>query len=155
LKHPPKHSVILAAFDAEELDLQGSKYFVNSKIMSSKHILLNMNMDMISRSDTNELFIVGASGNKVIKNMLQNTKYSTKLKLLMGHDGFDDLEDWTYSSDHANFHKKGIPFLYFGVEDHKDYHEPTDTFENIQSDFYIEAVKTIISVFQTVDTIKF
>lgn len=28
LKKPPKHSVILAAFDAEETGLQGSKYFV-------------------------------------------------------------------------------------------------------------------------------
>ena len=153
-KYPPKHSIILAAFDAEELNLQGSKHFVKSSIIDSKKIMLNINMDMISRSDKNELFVIGASENNVLKNLVQKEPYSSKIKLLMGHDGYDGLENWTYSSDHANFHKKGIPFLYFGVEDHKDYHEPTDDYENIQPDFYVEAVKTIISVFETVDNTK-
>ena len=53
INHPPKHSIIFAAFDAEELGLQGSEYFVKSTIMNSKHIVLNLNMDMISRSDKN------------------------------------------------------------------------------------------------------
>ena len=33
-QNPPKHSVILAAFDAEELGLQGSKYFVNNSTVA-------------------------------------------------------------------------------------------------------------------------
>lgn len=154
-KYPPKHSILLAAFDAEELGIQGSKYFVESTIMDSKNIILNINMDMISRSDKNELFVVGASDNKVLKSLFQKEQPSTKLKLIMGHDGYDSLDNWTHSSDHANFYEKGIPFLYFGVEDHKDYHEPTDTFENIHPEFYIEAVKTIISVFENIDDSKF
>jgi Zn-dependent M28 family amino/carboxypeptidase len=155
INHPPKHSIIFAAFDAEELGLQGSEYFVKSTIMNSKHIVLNLNMDMISRSDKNELFVAGASKNKDLKHILQNNQYSSKIRLLMGHDGYDGLDNWIYSSDHANFHKKGIPFLYFGVEDHEDYHEPTDTFDNIQTEFYVEAVKTIISVFEKIDALEY
>ena len=34
-------------------------------------------------------------------------------------------------SDHGAFHAAGIPFVYFGVEDHPDYHKPTDTFDKI------------------------
>ena len=154
-KHPPKHSIILVAFDAEELDLQGSKYFLKSVITDSKRIVLNMNMDMISRSDKNELFVVGASNNEALMNVLKNHEYSYKVKVIIGHDGYDGLENWTYSSDHANFHKKGIPFLYFGVEDHEDYHEPTDTFENIHPKFYVEAVKIILSVFEKLDAFKY
>lgn len=150
-KYPPKHSVILAAFDAEELGLQGSKYYVNHSIVSSKDIVVNLNMDMISRSDKEELYVVGTSENKKLKTLITNSKYSCEIKLVKGHDGYDGLDNWTYASDHANFHKKGIPFLYFGVEDHKDYHEPTDEYENIQPEFYIEAVKTIISVFGKID----
>lgn len=155
IKNPPKHSIILAAFDAEELGLQGSKYFVNNSIVSKKDIVLNINMDMISRSERDELFVVGATNNKQLKYIVSNIEESKNIKLLTGHDGYDGLENWTYASDHANFYKKDIPFLYFGVEDHKDYHEPTDDYENIKPEFYINAVKTIITVFEKIDNSKF
>ncbi|WJJ97301.1 M28 family peptidase [Algibacter luteus] len=150
-KNPPQHSVILAAFDSEELGLQGSKYFVKNTKIPYEDLLINLNMDMISRSDKNELYVAGTSENKKLKYLMSNFNYSCNIKLLTGHDGYDGLDNWTYASDHANFHKQGIPFLYFGVEDHKDYHEPSDTFENIHPEFYLEAVKTIIEVFKKVD----
>ncbi len=154
-KNPPNYTVILAAFDGEELGLQGSKYFVNHSPIPLKKIVLNINLDMISRSDKNELFVAGTSYNNRLKCLISNNKYSKKIKLRMGHDGYDDLDNWTYSSDHLHFYKKEIPFLYFGIEDHKDYHQPTDDFENIHPKFYIEAVKTIISVFEKVDNLRF
>ncbi|MGC1203661.1 MAG: M28 family peptidase [Flavobacteriaceae bacterium] len=154
-KYPPKHSVILAAFDAEELGLQGSKYFVNNSDVNSKNIIVNINLDMISRSDKNQLYAVGTCYNKSLKYVVSNFKSSKKVSVLMGHDGYDGLDNWTYSSDHANFHKKGIPFLYFGVEDHEDYHEPTDDYENIHPEFYVEAVKSIISIVNKIDNSGF
>jgi len=154
-KFPPKHSVILAAFDGEELGLQGSKYYVNNSIIPSKDIIVNLNMDMISRSAKKELYVVGTSENKKLNYLITNSKHSSEIKLVRGHDGYDGLDNWIYSSDHANFHKIGIPFLYFGVEDHKDYHEPSDDYKNIHPEFYTEAVNTIISVFQKIDGSKF
>lgn len=153
--NPPKHSVILAAFDGEELGFGGSKYFVNNSMIPLKQIIVNLNMDMISRSDKNELFAVGTIFNKTLENVISSQEYSTTIKLLKGHDQGNWMDNWTYSSDHASFHKKGIPFLYFGVEDHKDYHQPTDDYENIQPDFYIEAVKVIMSVFENIDSLQF
>jgi Zn-dependent M28 family amino/carboxypeptidase len=152
--NPPKHSVILAAFDAEELGLQGSKYFVNHSIIPLKKIMVNLNMDMISRSDKNELFAVGTVFNKNLENVVINYEYSKKIKFLKGHDQGNFKDNWTYASDHASFHKKGIPFLYFGVEDHEDYHQPTDDYENIQPDFYIETVKVIMAVFEKIDLLQ-
>ena len=153
--NPPKHSVILAAFDGEELGLKGSKYYVDNPIIPIKNIMINFNFDMISRSEKNELFAVGTSYSDILKDVILNTNYSTKIKLLTGHDNRQEWEsDWTNSSDHASFHKKGIPFLYFGVADHEDYHKPTDDYGNIQPEFYIEAVKTIISVFEKVDDLQ-
>ena len=153
--NPPKHSVILAAFDAEELGLQGSKYFLKNPMVPLKNIKVNINMDMISRSEKNELYAVGTEHNKKLKHLVKYYEYSKKIKLIAGHDGYDGLENWTYSSDHVNFYKKGIPFLYFGVEDHKDYHEPTDDYENIHPKFYVEAVKVIISIFEKMDDLRF
>ena len=150
-KNQPKHSIIFAAFDAEELGLEGSKYFVNSAVVNSKNISVNVNLDMISRSDKNELYAVGTADSKSLKYIISNFKTSEKINILIGHDGYDELENWTYSSDHANFYKKGIPFLYFGVEDHKDYHEPTDDYENIHPEFYVDAVKSIILIVNKID----
>ncbi|TDU43368.1 peptidase M28-like protein [Gelidibacter sediminis] len=152
--HLPTHSVILAAFDAEELGISGSHYYVNNSIVPLNKIKLNINMDMISRNDKNELYAVGTAYNTALKSVISNYKSATDLTLLMGHDGQDGKQNWTHASDHAPFHKKKIPFLYFGVEDHKDYHKPSDTFENIHPEFYKNAVKAIISIFGTVDAMQ-
>lgn len=155
-KNPPKHSVILAAFDGEELGLQGSKYFVKNSIIPFNQIKVNLNMDMISRSDDKTLFAVGTRYNGILKEIILNFKASEGIKLLTGHDsGNLREEDWTYASDHAPFYRKNIPFLYFGVVDHIDYHKPTDDFENIQPKFYVDAVNTIISVFKDIDNSGF
>ncbi len=153
--HPPEHSVILAAFDAEELGLVGSSHFVDNSIIPLEQIKLNINMDMISRNDDNELYVTGTAYNDTLKSLISSYKTLKGFTLLMGHDGKDGLQNWTYSSDHGPFHKKKIPFLYFGEEDHKDYHQPTDDFENIHPDFYKNAVHTIISIFAIIDKSQF
>ncbi len=154
-KHPPQHSVILAAFDAEELGLVGSSHFVNNSIIALEQIKLNINMDMIGRNDKNELYVTGTVFNDTLKSVISNYRTQVGIKLLMGHDGIDGQQNWTYSSDHGSFHEKAIPFLYFGVEDHKDYHKPTDDFENIHPEFFKNAVETVISVFAIIDALRF
>jgi hypothetical protein len=47
-------------------------------------------------------------------------------------------------SDQGPFAKENIPFIYFGVEDHKDYHQATDTFQNINQDFFYAAATAIL-----------
>ncbi len=150
-KNPPKHSVILAAFDAEELGLQGAKHFVKEPPVNKEDIILNINMDMIGRNVNNELYVVGARYNEQLKGILNDFNHTIDIKLLEGHDGSDDKQDWTYASDHGPFHKAKIPFLYFGEEDHPDYHKHTDDFHKIDPIFYLNAVQVIISVFKDVD----
>ncbi|MBJ2173885.1 M28 family peptidase [Aureibaculum sp. A20] len=149
--NPPEHSVILAAFDAEEMGLQGSKYYVDHPIIAKENILVNLNMDMISRSNKDELYVVGTRFYENLKPAITEAELPEGFKLLIGHDGADTAQNWTNSSDHGSFHKKEIPFLYFGVEDHKDYHKETDEFANIHPEFYSKAVQVIISVFEDLD----
>ncbi len=153
--HPPRHSVILAAFDAEELGLQGSRYFVDNPTVPLEKIILNINMDMIGRSDNNELYATGTVYNDSLKSLISDFETVDGITLLMGHDGQDGLQDWTYSSDHGPFHLKNIPFLYFGEEDHEDYHRPTDDYGKIQLEFFKTAVHTIINIFSLVDGMNF
>ncbi|WP_036600808.1 M28 family peptidase [Olivibacter sitiensis] len=141
-KHQPEHSIIFAAFDAEEMGLQGAKAFVASPPVALGDIKLNINMDMIAHNDKGELYAAGTFYYPELKPYLKSD--DERVNILLGHDdpklGHDD---WTNQSDQGAFHAKEIPFLYFGVEDHKDYHKVTDTFENINRAFYVAAVGQI------------
>lgn len=150
--NPPKHNVILAAFDAEELGLKGAYHYVENPLVPKESLKLNLNMDMISRSANNELFAVGSGHYPQLKQAIDSIKGLGKVRLLIGHEGLDKGDNWTNSSDHAAFHKAKIPFIYFGVPDHEDYHKPTDDFERIDNQFYKDAVQTIIRVFEVYDT---
>jgi len=150
-ENPPKHSVILLAFDAEEMGLQGSKYFIKNTIIKRKKIVLNINMDMIGRNIHNELYVVGGKYSENLRRILKQFRNTTTIRLLEGHDGSDGKYNWTLSSDHGPFHLQKIPFLYFGEEDHVDYHKETDEFKNIDSKYYKEAVHLIMKVFKDVD----
>lgn len=154
-KNPPKHSVILAFFDGEELGLQGSKFYVDNSVMPLNSIILNINLDMVSRNDKNELYVTGIKSNPQLETVYNNLEKSEDITLIAGHDGTDGKQNWMFSSDHASFHMKKIPFLYFGVEDHEDYHKPTDDFENIHPEFYKNAVNSIINMFHKIDALTF
>ena len=54
------------------------------------------------------------------------------------------VDDWTNQSDHGPFHAAKIPFVYFGVEDHADYHKPTDTADKINRGFFVDVAETIL-----------
>lgn len=152
-KNSPKHSVILAAFDAEEMGLQGSKYFVEKT--KNLDIKVNINMDMISRSKKDELYVVGTRYNENLQDVISKFQNPTTTKLSQGHDGSDGKQDWTYSSDHGPFHRSKIPFLYFGNEDHPAYHKITDDFDDITPEFYKNSVKIILSVFIDIDNMDY
>ncbi len=151
-KNPPKHSVILAAFDNEEYGLQGAKYFVNKAKEDSLDVVFNINMDMISRSKKNEIYAVGQLSQKELQPLISGLELPADISIPTGHEGNDGTRNWLYASDHAPFYESGIPVLYFGVDDHPDYHQPSDDFENIDKDFYVKAVEVIIKTFNAVDS---
>ena len=154
-KNQPNYSLVFVAFDAEELGLLGARHFVANLPVKKKSILLNVNMDMISRNDKGELYATGLFHYPQFKKALVAAQKSAKVKLMLGHDDPKlGREDWTNQSDQAAFHREKIPFIYFGVEDHPDYHKPTDDFERIQPDFYVRAVETIIGAIKQLDITK-
>ena len=97
---------------------------------------------------------VDAGAATVVEPAITDLELPENFKLSVGHDGLDNKQNWVSSSDHGPFHKQNIPFLYFGVEDHEDYHKPTDDFEKIQPEFYAKAVTVVISVFEKIDAMN-
>lgn len=144
-QHPPKHSIIFAAFDAEEGGLMGSKYFADHASVDISKIVFNLNMDMVSRSDKNEIYASGTFHYPFLTKYIDSIRPQTSVTVSLGHDDASkgSHDDWTSQSDHASFHQKNIPFIYFGVEDHPDYHQPTDSFEKVNKSFYFQVCQMI------------
>jgi len=151
-KNRPRYSIMFAALDGEEMGLQGAKALINDFPFPIEQIILNVNMDMISRNEQNELYATGSFHNPYLLPILQQVGRGAPVNLRFGHDDpAMGSDDWTFSSDHGPFHLQKIPYIYFGVEDHEDYHQPTDTFENIDQDFYYNAVVTILKSVKAFD----
>lgn len=146
----PQHTLIFAAFDAEEMELQGSKAFVAKPTVDLNKIKLNINMDMISHNDKAELYACGTAKYPGLKKYFYTT--NPNLKVLFGHDDpKSGHDDWTNQSDHSSFNDKNIPFIYFGVEDHKDYHKPSDEYSNMNKAFFTDAAQSILEIIINID----
>lgn len=145
-KNRPEHSVIFAALDGEEMGLQGARALVKDFPFPLEQIVININMDMISRNEKGELYASGTYYYPSFKPILEEAAANSKVKLKFGHDEPNTGSDnWTQSSDHGPFFTANVPHIYFGVEDHPDYHQQGDSFENIEPNFYINSVNLILS----------
>jgi hypothetical protein len=144
--HPTRHSLLFVAFDAEEVGLRGAEAFMANPPIPLDSIVMNVNLDMVSRSEVGELYAVGTRHYPVLSPLIAEIMRRSRVSLLIGHDAPDPSpgDDWTFASDHGPFHQAGIPFIYFGVEDHPGYHTPADTYEAITPDFYLGAVETVL-----------
>jgi Zn-dependent M28 family amino/carboxypeptidase len=148
----PENSIMFIALDAEEQGLGGARHFVDNPVVPLDQIVINVNMDMISNNFENELYAVGTYHYPFLKPIVEESTANAPINVLFGYDSDEWPQDWTMASDHGPFHAKGIPFIYFGVEDHPHYHAPTDTYENTNPEFYLNAVETIIGVLEDLDT---
>ncbi|MFL6467458.1 MAG: M28 family peptidase [Pyrinomonadaceae bacterium] len=143
--HRPENPVIFVAFDSEETNGAGGREFLAHPPVLSSEIILNVNVDMIGRDANNILYAVGTYHFPYLKPYLEKAAANTQVKLLFGHDVPDTkIEDWTRDSDHYSFHRVGIPWIYFGVEDFEQHHKSTDDFETMTLPFYIHAVEAVI-----------
>ena len=132
---PPAHTILFAALDAEEIGLVGAQELAANSPVPLGAILTVINLDMVSRGP---LWAAGTTQYPHLRQVLQG------LDVQFGHDTGVGANNWTGASDHAAFHRRGVPFVYFGVEDHADYHEPTDDAARIDPTVFGAAVDTIL-----------
>lgn len=144
---PPRHDVILAVVDAEEGGLRGAHAFVANPPVPLSTIALNINFDMLSKNPKNELYASGAAPFPALKPILDKVAATAPVSLKLGHDTDADgaQNNWTDQSDHYAFATKGVPWVYFGVEDHPEYHKSTDDFATIPQDFFKRSVATVVA----------
>jgi len=153
--HPLAHRVVFAAFDAEELGLEGAKAFVKAPPVPMTSIALDVNFDMVSRNDRNQIYAAGTYQNPSLVPVVADVQRRSGVTIRLGHDRpkkrDSDPDDWTPQSDHGVFHNAGVPFIYFGVEDHPDYHQPTDSVDKINQKFFGNVADMLLDFVLTVD----
>ncbi len=151
--HPPRHSVIFLATDGEELGLEGARQWVAEPPVPLDRVLLNVNLDMVARADNGKLWAVGTRFHEALRAPLAEAAAGSPLTLHFGHDARINWtgHSWLKASDHWPFHRAGVPFLYFGVDDHGDYHRPTDDLERIDPETFAASVALLTKIVQRLD----
>ncbi len=137
--NPPARSILFVCFDGEEKGLLGSKWLVDNLPAIDKVITM-VNLDDVGRSpsghapmgsplkiDDSELTVFYSQQSPWIEEALSPVAEKQSLKV-----AWDPRPVFHEFSDHASFHAKGIPTLFFFSGAHGDYHSPTDTPDKIE-----------------------
>ena len=151
--HSPKRSVLFLHLTAEEINLQGSRFYVENPVFELDKTIANLNIDMIGRVDNRHInnpeyiYIIGADR---ISKELQYTSAKTNeafsyLELDYKYNDENDRNRYYYRSDHYNFAKQNIPVIFYFNGEHPDYHKPTDTPEKINYPLLAKRAKLIFA----------
>jgi uncharacterized metal-binding protein len=120
LPAPPKRSILLIAFDAEEKGLFGARHWTAHPTTPLERVAAMINIDMIGRLGQQRLKVFGARSGAGLRRLASQQNARTDLGL--------DF-DWQISdeADHYPFFERRIPFLMLHTGTHDEYHTPRDT----------------------------
>lgn len=144
---PPRRSVLLCAFAAEEKGLLGSKALVDDSPIVVDSMVAMVNMDMLGRGKRDEVAVLGVEVNEAFEPILERAKKlsRTGVKKMTLRQG---QELWQ-RSDHYNFHEAGVPSLFFfeglPISANKDYHTWRDTIERLDLDKVTRSTRLIFN----------
>ena len=150
----PRRSILFINFSGEEQGLLGSKYFTDTNpLVPLENVVTVLNMDMIGRVDPtypggteDYVYVIGS---RLISEELHDIAESVNaltgrnLTLDERFNSRSDPNRFYARSDHWNFGKHGIPFIFFFTGTHEDYHGPGDEPHKIHYD-RLEAISQLI-----------
>jgi len=125
----PKRSVIFVWHTAEEKGLWGSRYFVEHSPVPVESMSAELNMDMISRNDPDQIYLIGSnklsSELDAIINAVNDKNIGMRLDYAYEDPGHPD--NFFFRSDQYPYIQFGIPAVWFFCGTTEDYHQETDT----------------------------
>ena len=137
-KNPPKRSVLIALWTAEEKGLLGSGYFANNPLVPLNQIVYNLNIDNAGYNDTSIITVIGlgrTSADFLINEAVAEFGLTAKSDPSPEQGLYD-------RSDNVNFARKGIPapsftlgFTAFDDKINQYYHKAADEVESFDLDY--------------------
>ena len=149
----PKRSILFLHLTAEEIGLQGSKFYVENPVFKLDKTIANLNIDMIGRVDDRHkdnpdyIYIIGADRiSKELNYISAKTNETfTNLELDYKYNAENDRNRYYFRSDHYNFAKQNVPVIFYFNGEHPDYHKPTDTPDKINYPLLAKRTKLIFA----------
>lgn len=149
----PKRSILFLNVTAEEKGLLGSRYYSDNPVFPIERHIANINMDMIGRDATehvengieNGVYIIGASliSSTLDSLMTVSNAKTHNLHLDMSLNNVRDPQQIYRRSDHWNFGRLGIPFVFYFTGIHEDYHRPSDEVDKVNFEKYTKITQLI------------
>lgn len=147
----PSHLLFIAT-DAEEPGLYGSKALVamlqdDNSQPAMAQIELVINLDMVGRPNPYHTIYLEGRKNFTQFTAIQNSLMQTVgLCIRANHppEAGKSIQriDWLRSSDHVSFYQADLPWLYFGVPPHSDYHQTSDIASKLDIEFLAAVTET-------------
>lgn len=145
--HPPKRSVILALWSAEELGLIGSGYFSENPAVPLHQVVYNLNIDGAGYNDTSKVTIIGLERTEA-ESIFQSSSQEFGLEAIPSPVPELGLFN---RSDNVHFARKGIPaptfspgFTAFDEDIQYYYHQPTDESDTIDFEYVTNYAKAYV-----------
>lgn len=133
VKNPPKRSILIALWTAEEKGLLGSAYFANNPLVPLNQIVYNLNIDNAGYNDTSLITVIGL-GRTNADFLISEAAAEFGLTAKADPSPEQGLYD---RSDNVNFARKGIPaptfslgFTAFDDQINQYYHKAGDEVES-------------------------
>ncbi len=152
-KHPPKRSVIFAAWTGEERGLLGSGYFAENPMIPLEQIVYNLNIDGAGYNDTTKVTVIG----------LGRTEADDEMMLAADSFGLEAIADPVPEqnlfdrSDNVQFARRGIPaptysmgLTAFDDEINYYYHQVTDEPHTLNYEYITAYIRSFVLAAQKI-----
>jgi peptidase M28-like protein/PDZ domain-containing protein/PA domain-containing protein len=136
LPERPRRSILFMTFDAEEIGLVGSRYYVNHPVRPLGKVAAMLNLDMIGRVRNDSLSCLGVGSARELKGVVEAAGEGLGLKLRYSESPFTP-------SDSMSFAMKRVPTIFFNSGLHSDYHRVTDEASKINYDGLVKASRLV------------
>ncbi|MDT3307883.1 M28 family peptidase [Shewanella vaxholmensis] len=151
----PKVNLMFVATDAEEPGLYGSIALVEQlkTRLPEATFELMLNLDMVSHPGRPyAIYLEGSRNFTQFSQFKPLLNQQNRLCIRLSHPKpvgrSIQSTDWLRASDHYSFHKANIPWLYFGVPTHPQYHTPEDTVATIDITFLAAVTESAFELLQ-------
>jgi hypothetical protein len=147
----PRRSILFMTVTGEEKGLLGSQYYTDNPIYSLNNTIVNLNIDMIGRSDEQHkhsapyVYVIGSDKLSSELHTLSEDVNRTYTNLIFDYTYNDQNhpDRLYYRSDHWNFAKKNIPIIFYFDGIHEDYHKVSDEIGKIEFDLLTKRTQTV------------
>ncbi len=120
----PRRSIIFAFWDGEEVNLNGSRYWVRQPTVPLAKVRVAVNTDMVGRMRNGRLEVSGTRTAAGLRRLFSSSRMPQGMWL-------DFPWDYEENSDHWPFFEAGVPSILLHTGLHDDYHRPSDDIEKL------------------------